>query len=170
MQVQILVRKKRIPWSSIFVAIGCALIIIRVILYYLPAKPTEAPVDIQTTPLPSEQTQNPASPSIPTPEKEKTVSTSVVSETFRLAAGSTILSLQVTGGSLLTILTSAKERGEIAFSGKEYPGLGFFVTELGSLKEGDGKHLMYFINGKEASVGVSLYIPKAGDSVVWELK
>lgn len=170
MQIQIPFRNKRIPWSSIFVAIGCALIIIRVILYYLPAKPTETPIDIQTTSLPSEQTQNPAPSSISTPEKEKTVATSVVSETFRFTAGSATLSLQVTGGSLLAILTSAKERGEIAFSGKEYPGLGFFVTELGSLKEGDGKHLMYSINGKEASVGVSLYIPKAGDSIVWELK
>jgi hypothetical protein len=170
MQVQIPVRKKRIPWSSIFVVIGCALLIIRIILYYLPAKPTEAPIDIQNTPIVSVQTQSPAPSFIPTSEKEKAVATSVVSETFRLAAGSTVLSLQVTGGPLLTILTSAKERGEIAFSGKEYPGLGFFVTEFGSLKEGDGKHLMYFINGKEASVGVSLYIPKAGDSVVWELK
>lgn len=170
MQVQIPVRKKRIPWSSIFVAIGCALIIIWVILYYLPAKPTAVPIDIQTTPLSSEQTQNPAPPSTPTPEKENAVATSVFSETFRLTAGDTTLSLQVTEGSLLAILTLAKEHGEIAFSGKDYPGLGFFVTELGSLKEGNGKHLMYSINGKEASVGVSLYIPKAGDSVVWELK
>lgn len=170
MQTQIPTKKKRIPYSSIFVAIGCILIIIRIIVFYMPDRPVATPIDIQNTPSISEQVENPISETVPAPEKKTATVSPVISETFRLTAGATHNSLPVTGGSLLSILTSAKERGEITFSGKEYSGLGFFVTELGSLKEGDGKHLMYYINGKEASVGVSLYIPKVGDVVTWELK
>lgn len=158
MQTQIPVRKKRIPYASIFVAIGCILIIIRIILYYLPAKSSAVSTDVQNTPPVSESVEN----SIP--------EVTSVSETFRLTAGGTDNLFPITGGSLLSILTAAKDRGEITFSGKEYSGLGFFVTQLGSLKEGNGKHLMYYINGKEASVGVSIYVPKTGDLVVWELK
>lgn len=170
MQTQIPVRKKRIPYASIFVAIGCILIIIRVILYYLPAKSSAVPTDIQNAPTASDLVKNPTSQTVSAPEKKDAVSSPAVSETFNLSAGTAKLSLPVTGGSLLSILTDAKNHGEIAFSGKEYAGLGFFVTEIGTLKQEDGKYLMYSINGKEASVGVSLYIPKAGDAVVWELK
>jgi hypothetical protein len=156
MQLQLPIKKKRIPYSSIFVTIGCLLIILRVVLYSMPAKPAQAPVVNQSASSVS--------------EKQPAISASASSELFRLTAGTAALSLPVTGGSLLSILTDVQKRGEITFSGKEYTGLGFFVTELGSLKEGDGKHLMYSINGKEASVGVSNYIPKTGDTVLWELK
>lgn len=168
--MQIPTKKKQIPYPSIFIAVGCILIVIRVILYYLPAKPAAVPIDVQDVSSVSEQAKNPIPETVPVSEKKEGVSTSIVSETFHLVAGTTDSSISVSGGSLLSILTAAKERGEITLFGKEYFGLGFFVTELGSLKEGDGKHLMYYINGKEASVGVSTYVPKAGDLVVWELK
>ena len=60
--------------------------------------------------------------------------------------------------------------GKITFEGKEYPALGFFVTEINGLKSGGGKNLMYYINGTEASLGVSSYIIKEGDSIEWKLK
>lgn len=157
------------PYGSIFVAIGCLLIIIRVILYYIPTKPALAPNEPS---LPAEHVseQIESKTSISVSEKKETPSATAISETFRLTAGTAQLSLPITGGSLLSILTDAQKRGEIAFSGKEYSGLGFFVTQIGSFKQEDGKYLMYSINGKEASVGVSLYVPKNGDAIVWELK
>jgi len=169
MQIQPPLKKKRIPYGSIFVAIGCLLIIIRVILYYIPTKPVPAPNEPS---LPaghiSGQTEN--NTLVSGSEKKDSPSDTTISETSRLTAGITQISLPITGGSLLSILADAQKRGEIVFSGKEYSGLGFFVTEIGSLKQQDGKYLMYSINGKEASVGVSLYIPKNGDVIVWELK
>ena len=63
-----------------------------------------------------------------------------------------------------------KNNGKISFSGKNYPGLGFFVTDIGSLHAGNGKNLLYYINGKEASVGVSSYTLKDGDIIEWKLK
>lgn len=67
-------------------------------------------------------------------------------------------------------LVQAKKMEVIKFSGKNYPGLGFFVTEIGTLRAGDGKYLLYYINGKEASVGVSAYQLKDGDVIEWKLE
>ena len=74
------------------------------------------------------------------------------------------------GETLYEAMIEAKNVGTLSFSGKEYPGLGFFVTSIGSLTEGNGKNLMYFINGKEASVGISTYVPKNGDTIIWKLQ
>ena len=67
-------------------------------------------------------------------------------------------------------IISAPSDNVLSIAGKNYSGLGFYVTNIGNLYSGNGKNLMYSINGKEASVGVSSYIPKDGDVIVWELK
>jgi len=67
-------------------------------------------------------------------------------------------------------LMKAKNSGAITFSGKNYPSLGFFLTDIGALHSGDGKDLLYYINGKEATVGVSSYILKNGDILEWKLE
>lgn len=67
-------------------------------------------------------------------------------------------------------LVQAKNTGTITFSGKNYPGLGFFVTEIGTLRAGGGKNLLYYINGKQAYVGVSSYTLKDGDVIEWKLE
>ncbi len=67
-------------------------------------------------------------------------------------------------------LVQAKNTSQIEFSGKNYPGLGFFVTNIGTLHSGNGKHLLYYINGKEATVGVSSYTLKDGDIIEWKLE
>lgn len=74
------------------------------------------------------------------------------------------------GESLYQALYEAEEKEQIVFSGLRYPGLGFFVTSIGSLRSGKGKNLMYYINGQEAKVGVSSYLPQEGDIISWELK
>lgn len=78
--------------------------------------------------------------------------------------------LPVSGSSLYEVLLAAQKSGLIEFSGENYLGLGFFVTKIGSLQSGGGKYLFYYINGKEASVGVSSYILRDGDFVEWKLK
>lgn len=70
---------------------------------------------------------------------------------------------------LLNDLTKARDSGKIVLEGKQYSGLGFYVTKIGSLEESNGKYLIYYVNGKEASVGISSYIPKDGDVIDWKL-
>jgi len=67
-------------------------------------------------------------------------------------------------------LTEIQRTGTLVFSGKQYPGLGFFVTDIGPLHSGNGKNLIYYVNGKEADVGVSTYILKNGDIIEWKLE
>lgn len=71
---------------------------------------------------------------------------------------------------LYDALVQAKNTGTIYFNGKNYPGLGFFVTDIENLHGGNGQNLLYYINGKEASVGVSSYKLKDGDIIEWKLE
>jgi len=64
-------------------------------------------------------------------------------------------------------IQSVKENN-FAFSGKEYPSLGFFVKEINGVKDGSGKYWLYYVNGKEASVGASVYVLKEGDIISWK--
>lgn len=74
------------------------------------------------------------------------------------------------GKSVYDILKMEKEKGKLNLVSKEFSGMGFFVSEIGSLKENKNKHLIYFVNGKSPSVGISAYILKDKDVVSWELK
>ncbi len=71
---------------------------------------------------------------------------------------------------LYDVMKVLESEQKISFEGKEYPALGFFVTSIGGLENGDGKYLFYYINGVEASTGVSSYRLKEGDSIEWKLK
>jgi hypothetical protein len=68
------------------------------------------------------------------------------------------------------VMQKAMQNNQVTFDGREYLGLGFFVTQVGSLVNGNGKNLMYYVNDKEASVGVSSYVLSDGDSIEWKLK
>jgi hypothetical protein len=79
--------------------------------------------------------------------------------------------VQATGNATVyDTMNSLMSEGKITFEGKNYLGLGFFVTQINSLQSGDGKNLMYYINGTEAPVGVSSYVVQEGDIIEWKLK
>ena len=54
------------------------------------------------------------------------------------------------------------------FKYTEYASLGSFITEINGIKGTSGKYWIYYVNGKEASVGVSKYILKSGDIISWK--
>lgn len=62
---------------------------------------------------------------------------------------------------------SLKENN-FSFHSKEYPSLGSFITEINGIKGTPGKYWIYYVNNIEASVGVSKYILKDGDSILWK--
>jgi hypothetical protein len=57
-----------------------------------------------------------------------------------------------------------------SFKYKEYPGMGVFVDEINGVKGTPGAYWIYYVNGKEASVGISNYIIKSGDIIRWKQK
>ncbi len=146
-------------------------------------KPAQTPAVTPSTPpvsvvqnIGATKKETPATPpSTQITEKDSvakpTLSVSPDTTTIKLIVGDATTSLSApTNSSLYQMLKIAQMQGQITFSGKQYSGLGFFVTAIGGLQSGGGKNLLYYINGKEASVGVSTYIPQNGDVVEWKLE
>ena len=129
-----------------------------------PKNMANKPVSIEQAPI----SQGPVKPVQPTIQP-KTLPVNNISITIRVGNSSMLL-FPTAGATLFDDLSQAGKAGTLVFSGKEYPGLGFFVAEIGDLKNGNGKNLIYYINGKEASVGVSTYVPQNGDIVEWKLE
>lgn len=103
----------------------------------------------------------PQSPAVPSPDS---MSATVI-------AGEAAAALFFADGdTFYDALIGARNEDKLQFSGKNYTGLGFLVTEIGSLRSGGGKYLLYYINGKEATVGVSAYALKDGDIIEWKLE
>lgn len=102
---------------------------------------------------------------------EVNVTAEIPQDSFTLITGSTKTNLTFTEGETLYKIFNSKENsGKIEVKGKEYTGIGFFVTDIGELHSGGGKDLLYYVNGVEASAGVSVYKPKVGDVVEWKLE
>ncbi len=76
----------------------------------------------------------------------------------------------ISGDNLYKTMLNGQKNNLLNFKGKEYSGLGFFVTDIGDIHQGNGKNIIYYINGKEASVGISSYIPHIGDIIEWKLE
>ncbi len=88
-----------------------------------------------------------------------------------LVIGSNKVSFQFEEGqTIYEVMQKLQEENKLSFTGKEYPALGFFVTSVDSLRSGEGKNLIYYVNGKEASVGISNYEIKEGDIIEWKLE
>ena len=92
-------------------------------------------------------------------------------QSVTILAGNTTVHLSIPPNTAFyDALLQAKNAGKIEFSGKNYLGLGFMVTDIGTLHAGGGKNLLYYINGKQASIGVSSYSLKDGDIIEWKLE
>lgn len=74
------------------------------------------------------------------------------------------------GKTVLDIMNILQKENDFSFSYKEYPSLGIFINEINNIKGERGKYWIYYVNDKEASVGASKYILKAGDIISWKLE
>ncbi|MBI5449268.1 DUF4430 domain-containing protein [Candidatus Gottesmanbacteria bacterium] len=155
-----------------------------------PVVPATAPAEDMATPVNTPETvavplpnnSDTATPSadaiIPAPETLDTTTSEitppVVPEatlTATLHAGETSIVLAFTDGqTLLEALSAAQNSGQISFTGKQHSGLGFYITDIGTLHESPGKYLVYYINGQSATLGVSTYTPKNSDVIDWKLE
>lgn len=113
---------------------------------------------------------------LPLDNEQKRVNILPASETLEknsiqlIVDGTTTRLSFLPGDSFFDVLLEAQKNERITFSGKTFSGLGFFVTNIGKLESGGGKTPKYYINGKEASVGVSFYVPQNGDVIEWKLE
>ncbi len=67
-------------------------------------------------------------------------------------------------------LLQIDSRQPFTFSAKEYPGMGYFVEEINGIANDNktGKYWILYINGESAKVGVSGYVLKPNDNILWK--
>ena len=66
------------------------------------------------------------------------------------------------------LMKEMQAKGEIAFTEKNYAGLGKFIDSINGLGGNGTQTWIYYVNGKKAGVGVSNYQLKPGDVVSWK--
>jgi len=73
------------------------------------------------------------------------------------------------GDSVFDIMNKIKSNKEnnFDFKYKEYPSLGVFVSEINGVGGGSNKYWIYYVNGKEAEIGIAKYLLKSGDIISW---
>lgn len=72
--------------------------------------------------------------------------------------------------SVYDFMDKLRKEGKINFTEKTYVGMGKLIEEINGLKNNGDKYWIYYINGKEAQVGVSNYKINPGDVVSWKYK
>lgn len=112
------------------------------------ASTTQETVSIPTENQVSDKKIEPES--TPQPEPKRAYLLSIASDTTVLKA-------------MMELSTSS----EFTFSGQEFPGLGFFVEEIGGLKNADGFYWTLFIDGKPSALGVSSARVTPASRVEW---
>jgi len=76
------------------------------------------------------------------------------------------------GGTIYDVMNTLQSNKEnnFTFEFKDYPSMGIFIDGINGIKGEKNKYWFYSVNGQEASVSVSNYILKNGDSILWEQK
>lgn len=72
------------------------------------------------------------------------------------------------GVSVYAFMDKLRQEGKINFVEKKYSGIGVFIEEINGLKGNGNKYWIYYVNDKEAQIGVSNYKLKPGDVVSWK--
>lgn len=60
--------------------------------------------------------------------------------------------------------------GKLAFTGRDYPGLGFFVDSINGTKNAGGMNWFLYVNGVSATEGASSAVVNSGDVIEWRYK
>ena len=76
------------------------------------------------------------------------------------------------GSSVYDVMAWAQENSILNFKGSDFPGLGFLVEEINGRSQNSktGEYWIYYVNGKMAKVGISMYILKENDVISWRYK
>lgn len=70
--------------------------------------------------------------------------------------------------SVYDFMSQLQNEGKIKFTEKNYIGIGKFISEINGIGGNGEKNWIYYVNGKEAKIGVSNYKIKPGDIVSWK--
>mgnify|MGYP001574888162 CR=1 FL=1 len=102
-----------------------------------------------------------------------------VEDSFQVPESNSFVFIGTTTGSVLDAMRAFSAEGSFNFSGRDFPGLGFFVEEINNLpalhaqawqagkKNAEGYYWILLINGKKSDLGVSQARIQQGDVIEW---
>ncbi|MGH7249731.1 MAG: DUF4430 domain-containing protein [Minisyncoccia bacterium] len=70
--------------------------------------------------------------------------------------------------SVYDFMSMLRNEGKINFIEKSYSGMGMFIVSINGIKGGADRSWIYYVNDKEAGIGVSNYKINPGDVVSWK--
>jgi hypothetical protein len=73
----------------------------------------------------------------------------------------------VAGETAYDFMAKLEQEGKISFKEKNYIGMGELITEINGLDNNGSESWIYYVNGKEASAGVSNYKLVNEDIISW---
>ena len=65
-------------------------------------------------------------------------------------------------------MSKLRDEGKITFTDKNYIGMGEFIVSINGIENNSDMSWIYYVNNKEASVGISNYKINGGDVVSWK--
>ena len=75
-----------------------------------------------------------------------------------------------TASSVLDVMHTLAAEGSFSFSGRDFPGLGFFVEEMNGRKNMDGYYWILYVNGTPSQTGASQTMLSDGDTIEWRFE
>ena len=70
--------------------------------------------------------------------------------------------------SVYDFMTKLQNEGRVNFKDKNYIGMGKLIEELNGIRGDGDRFWIYYVNGKQAKIGVSNYKINPGDVVSWK--
>jgi len=75
-----------------------------------------------------------------------------------------------TASSVLDVMNTLAAEGSFSFSGRDFPGLGFFVEEMNGRKNMDGYYWILYVNGTPSQTGASQTMLSDGNTIEWRFE
>jgi hypothetical protein len=133
-------------------------------LFFLITHKTVAPDNTQTNPI---NQNNLPLPNLPLTKGEEKGGGQTIATTLEINGVS--YSDEITEKTnVYDFMSKLQAEGKIKFTTENYIGMGKFIDSINGIKNNNNMSWIYYVNGKEAQVGVSNYKINPGDIVSWK--
>ncbi|MCR4325621.1 MAG: DUF4430 domain-containing protein [Patescibacteria group bacterium] len=131
------------------------------------AAPTASPPDTATG-VASVPSDNTTTPDVPSSAEESSIAPPP--DVTITADGATYPVHVADGASVLDAMRAAAASSSFTFTGRDYPGLGFFVESINGKENTGGFYWILYVNGASSETGASQTRLSNGDAIEWRYK
>ena len=155
-----------------FISIGVCTAVIIAALFFAhtvatPAQNGTNPATLTSTQVPQAATNTAHAVPTPNAPSESNPRTVAATTSTPLAPLSSYTVPVNTKETVLAAMYAYASSSSFAFTGENYPSLGFFVDSIGGRANADGNYWILYVNGTSSSLGASSAMVSSGDTVEW---